>query len=104
MDKDRWSFRESEGGRFVNYQKDRRRYTRAPGYHAVMPRVFPFYKTISYDEMKILVRVLWREELTGFAVTSHPSSMDGSIRLWLSQECAEVLVGGDWLDSVMEAN
>lgn len=62
-----------------------------PGYHSVLPRVFPFRVWTSSDHAYQMVNELMGVDRTGFAVTSHPSSLDGHVHLWLSEESAEFL-------------
>lgn len=80
-----------EGRDNPQYQMGRRRYTKVPGYHSVLPRVFPFRYRTTQEQAVHLVCDLLDGEYTGFALTAHPSSFDGHMHLWLSVECAEYL-------------
>lgn len=80
----------------------RRRFTRAPGYHSVLPRVFPFKREISLEEASSLIVFLVQEEHTGYALSRHPSTLDGHVTFWMSNEIAEILVGGGHLSYVEE--
>lgn len=85
------------------YQMGRRRYTKVPGYHSVLPRVFPFRVWTSTEHAHQLVNELQAVDRTGFALTEHASSIDGHVHLWLSQENAEYLENLGMTGSNMEA-
>lgn len=76
-------------------QINRRRLTKVPGYSAFLPRVFPWVWVGSVEETANCVRWLLEGELQGFALTSHPGTLDGHVNLWLSVPCAESLIRGD---------
>lgn len=67
-----------------------------PGYHSVLPRVFPWRIWLSKEQAENLIDTLLEVGHTGFALTEHPSSMDGHVHLWLSAENAEYV---DTLDT-----
>lgn len=83
---------DKEGRTNPEYQMGRRRYSKAPGYHGVLPRVFPYRVRCSYELAAYSISVLTDLERSGFALTSHPASSDGHVHLWLSEENAEYLV------------
>lgn len=75
-----------------------------PGYHGILPRVFPFRRSCAIETADVIVNTLMREGLTGFAVTSHPSTLDGHVDVWLSTEAAQFLVEvGVLFESELEA-
>jgi hypothetical protein len=77
------------------YQMGRRRYTAAPGYGSVLPRVFPFRIRTSESHAARCINSMMDNGYTGFALTSHPSTVDGHVHLWLSNEMGEYLVRMD---------
>ena len=83
---------EKRGRTNVSYQMGRRRLTKVPGYHSVLPRVFPMVWLGSAEDVGSCVNWLIESGSDGFAVTSHPSTLDGHIHLWLSVDCCESLV------------
>lgn len=83
---------EKEGRKNPIYQLGRRRHTKVPGYFGVLPRVFPYRYRCSLSSAHQLIDVLIAVDRDGFAVTSHPSTVDGHVHLWLSEENAAYLV------------
>lgn len=81
------------------YQMGRRRFTAVPGYASVLPRVFPFRIRTSEEHADLCIQAMLYNEYTGFALTSHPSSMDGHVHLWVSNEMAEFLNRMDMVPS-----
>ena len=85
------------------YQVDRRRYTRVPGYHSILPRAFPFKKDMSREDAEWLVGVVLDSgelDMTGIAVTSHPRTLDGHVTVWMSAEVAEALLNTHYISYV----
>lgn len=83
---------DKDGRKNPRYQMGRRRLTLTPGYHSVLPRVFPFRFRCSAESASHLIGCMMGSGYTGFCLTSHPSTVDGHVHLWLSAECAEFLV------------
>jgi hypothetical protein len=81
-----------QGRTSAAYQMGRRRLTKVPGYHSVLPRVFPMVWRGTLEDAGRCVNWLIESGSDGFAVTSHPSTLDGHVHLWLSVNCAESLV------------
>jgi hypothetical protein len=73
------------------YQMGRRRFTAVPGYASVLPRVFPFRMRTSENHAAQCIQAMLDNGYTGFALTSHPSTVDGHVHLWVSSEMAEFL-------------
>lgn len=79
------------------YQIGRRRHTAVPGYAAILPRVFPFRIRTSELSATQCIQAMLENDYTGFALTSHPSTIDGHVHLWLSTEMADFLVRIDYI-------
>jgi hypothetical protein len=92
---------DKEGQTGPKYQMGRRRHSKVPGYHGVLPRVFPYRVRCSYELADNCIYVLTEMQKTGFALTSHPASSDGHVHLWLSEESAEYLVEFGFLSKGM---
>jgi hypothetical protein len=80
-----------ENERTAAYQMNRRRFSSTPGYHNVLPRVFPYRVKSSIEFANQLINFLTEVHRDGFALTSHPKSDDGHVHLWMSSENAEYL-------------
>lgn len=80
------------GRKNPTYQVGRRRHTTVPGYHSILPRVFPYRYRCDLAAAHQAIDVLIAVERDGFAVTSHPATIDGHVHLWLSEGNAEYLV------------
>jgi len=83
---------DKDGRKGRTYQMGRRRFTSAPGYHSVLPRVFPFRWRCTQEQATHVIAVMLNVGRDGFALTSHPTTIDGHVHLWLSAENAEYLV------------
>lgn len=81
-----------DGRRGPGYQMGRRRNTRVPGYHSVLPRVFPYRWKCTHEQAVYAICDMLDVGRDGFALTSHPTTKDGHVHLWLSAENAEYLV------------
>lgn len=73
-----------------------------PGYHSVLPRVFPYRARVSREYAWTLIRELNDVHRDGYALTSHPSAADGHVHLWLSASNAEYLVSIVPIDRYLE--